>query len=116
MSFLSLPPPPPPLDRISDPLPRSPSLLRRIVSGDQELTLKSVADTNAFPLLDSFHWEILRLFPAPPFFFKEAKMDLVAPTSSGQKYQVFMHARLRFHPKLSPAPRNSSHSLEAVCA
>eukprot|EP00752_Nemacystus_decipiens_P008261 g7387.t1 len=61
--------------------------LRKELDG-KELTLKSVADTNAFPLLDSFHWEILRLFPAPPFFFKEAKMDLVVPTSSGQKYQI----------------------------
>lgn len=36
----------------------------------QELTIRSVQDLEQFPLLDSFHWEILRLYPAPPFFFK----------------------------------------------
>ncbi|CAM9960343.1 unnamed protein product [Scytosiphon promiscuus] len=61
--------------------------LRKEVDG-QELTIKSVSDTNKFPLLESFHWEILRLYPAPPFFFKSAKMDLVVPTSSGQRYQI----------------------------
>ncbi|CAM9867534.1 unnamed protein product, partial [Laminaria digitata] len=59
-----------------------------ILTGGQELTIKSVADVNKFPLLDSFHWEILRMFPAPPFFFKLAKMDLVIPTSNGDRYQV----------------------------
>ncbi|CAM9996669.1 unnamed protein product [Sphacelaria rigidula] len=61
--------------------------LRKELDG-KELTMKNVDDVNAFPLLDSFHWEILRVFPAPPFFFKEAKMDLLVPTSSGKKYQV----------------------------
>ena len=36
----------------------------------QELTLRSVTDVDQFPLLDSFHWEILRMFPAPPFYVK----------------------------------------------
>lgn len=61
----------------------------------QELTIKSVSDTKKFPLLESFHWEILRLYPAPPFFFKSAKMDLVVPTSSGQRYQVSKHRECR---------------------
>ncbi|CAM9908226.1 unnamed protein product, partial [Hapterophycus canaliculatus] len=61
--------------------------LKKEVDG-KELTIKSVGDTDQFPLLDSFHWEILRLYPAPPFFFKSAKMDLVVPTSSGQRYQI----------------------------
>lgn len=59
-----------------------------ILTSLQELTIKSVADVEAFPLLDSLHWELLRLFPAVPFFFKTAKMDVVVPTSSGQQYQV----------------------------
>ena len=44
---------------------------------EQELTIESVGDLSKFPLLDSFHWEILRLFPAPPFFFKVS--DAVQP-------------------------------------
>ena len=48
---------------------RPPPLLYN-VAVDQELTINSVADVDKFPLLDSLHWEILRMFPAPPFFFK----------------------------------------------
>eukprot|EP00904_Undaria_pinnatifida_P000524 jgi/Undpi1/10472/HiC_scaffold_29.g12922.m1 len=66
--------------------------LRQEVDGQAsfclELTIASVGDLSKFPLLDSFHWEILRMFPAPPFFFKTAKMDLVVPTSSGARYQI----------------------------
>ncbi|CAM9440562.1 unnamed protein product [Ectocarpus sp. 8 AP-2014] len=62
--------------------------LRAELDGQQELTIKSVSDAKRFPLLDSFHWEILRLYPAPQFFFKAAQMDLVVPTSSGARYQV----------------------------
>lgn len=61
--------------------------LRKELDG-KDLTMKNVDDSNEFPLLDSFHWEILRVFPAPPFFFKKAKMDLLVPTSSGKKYKV----------------------------
>lgn len=32
--------------------------------------MRNVDSIEDFPLLDSFHWEILRVFPAPPFFFK----------------------------------------------
>ncbi|CAN0173723.1 unnamed protein product [Ascophyllum nodosum] len=61
--------------------------LQRELDG-KELTLHSVADVEQFPLLDSFHWEIVRMFPAPPFYVKEAKVDLLVPTNSGNKYQV----------------------------
>lgn len=37
---------------------------------EQELTLRSVTDVEQFPLLESFHWEIVRMFPAPPFYVK----------------------------------------------
>ena len=42
---------------------------------EQELTIASVGDLSKFPLLDSFHWEILRMFPAPPFFFKVSALQ-----------------------------------------
>ncbi|CAM9321677.1 unnamed protein product [Scytosiphon promiscuus] len=61
--------------------------LRKEVDG-KDLTFDSVKGADNFPLLDSFHWEINRMFPAPAFTVKEAKMDLVVPTSSGKKYQV----------------------------
>ncbi|CAM9321604.1 unnamed protein product, partial [Scytosiphon promiscuus] len=61
--------------------------LRKEVDG-KDLTFASVKGADNFPLLDSFHWEINRMFPAPAFTVKEAKMDLVVPTSSGKKYQV----------------------------
>lgn len=41
-----------------------------LYSSEQELTLRSVTDVEQFPLLESFHWEILRMFPAPPFYVK----------------------------------------------
>ena len=42
----------------------------RMLPFEQELTLHSVTDVDQFPLLDSFHWEILRMFPGPPFYVK----------------------------------------------
>ncbi|CAM9542239.1 unnamed protein product [Ascophyllum nodosum] len=61
--------------------------LQRELDG-KELTLHSVTDVEQFPLLESFHWEIVRMFPVPPFYVKEAKMDLLVPTNSGNNYQV----------------------------
>ncbi|CAM9368477.1 unnamed protein product [Ectocarpus sp. 12 AP-2014] len=61
--------------------------LRKEVDGE-DLTFQSIRGAENFPLLDSFHWEINRMFPAPAFTVKEAKMDLVVPTSSGKKYKV----------------------------
>ncbi|CAN0296296.1 unnamed protein product [Ascophyllum nodosum] len=73
--------------------------LQRELDG-KELTLHSVTDVDQFPLLDSFHWEILRMFPGPPFYVKEAKMDLLVPTDSGNKYQVKEGDKLLCHQDL----------------
>ncbi|CAM9605170.1 unnamed protein product, partial [Hapterophycus canaliculatus] len=65
--------------------------IRRMLSSsnpNSDLTFASVEGADNFPLLDSFHWEVNRMFPAPAFTVKAAKMDLVVPTSSGKKYQV----------------------------
>ncbi|CAM9689272.1 unnamed protein product [Ascophyllum nodosum] len=71
----------------------------------QEINLRTVGDVEKFPLLDSFHWEILRIFPAPPFFFKEAKKDLVIPTNSGKKYQIKKGEMLHcYHPLVQIDP------------
>ena len=40
------------------------------VGPEQEVTMESVTDLTKFPLLDSFHWEILRMFPRPPYYVK----------------------------------------------
>ena len=42
--------------------------------------MESVKDVTRFPLLDSLHWEILRMYPAPAFFFK-VSAPLVALSS-----------------------------------
>lgn len=41
-----------------------------LLSFEQELTIRSVNDVEEFPLLESFHWEIRRMFPVPPFYVK----------------------------------------------
>ena len=46
------------------------SSITAIVRPSQDLTMAAVGDLSRFPLLDSFHWEILRMFPAPPFYCK----------------------------------------------
>eukprot|EP00903_Cladosiphon_okamuranus_P007709 g7471.t1 len=61
--------------------------LRKELDG-KDLNFETVKGTENFPLLDSFMFEIQRMFAAPAFTVKEAKMDLVVPTSSGTKYQV----------------------------
>ncbi|CAM9251030.1 unnamed protein product [Ectocarpus fasciculatus] len=61
--------------------------LRKEVDG-KDLTFETVRGVDNFPLLDSFLWEINRVFPVPAFTVKEAKMDVVLPTSSGRKYKV----------------------------
>ncbi|CAN0371091.1 unnamed protein product [Ascophyllum nodosum] len=73
--------------------------LQRELDG-KELTLHSVTDVGQFPLLESFHWEIVRMFPAPPFYVKEAKTDLLVPTNSGNKYQVKKGDKLICHQDL----------------
>lgn len=67
----------------------------------QDLTMAAVADVSRFPLLDSLHWEILRHFARPAFFCKEAKMDLVIPTSNGDQYQVRKGDMLMCHQVLA---------------
>lgn len=65
---------------IGDKTPRFPLPMNahRYHSGDrscmtlseQDLTYSDINSVEAFPLLDSLHWEILRYCPAPAFFFK----------------------------------------------
>ncbi|CAM9659135.1 unnamed protein product [Ectocarpus sp. 13 AM-2016] len=54
----------------------------------EDLTFETVKGVGNFLLLDSFLWETNRVFPVPAFTVKEAKMDVVVPTSSGRKYKV----------------------------
>ncbi|CAN0127699.1 unnamed protein product [Pylaiella littoralis] len=61
--------------------------LRKELDG-QDLNFETVKGADNFPLLDSFHWEINRLWPAPSFTVKIAQTDLIVPTSCGKKYQV----------------------------
>eukprot|EP00752_Nemacystus_decipiens_P012023 g10658.t1 len=61
--------------------------LRKEIDG-KDLTFDSVKGAENFPLLDSFHWEIQRMYAAPAFTVKRAKKDLVVPTTSGTKYKI----------------------------
>lgn len=43
----------------------------------QDLTFETVRGTENFPLLDSFYWELLRMYPAPAFTVKVGRTSLL---------------------------------------
>ncbi len=43
----------------------------------QDLTFETVRGTENFPLLDSFYWELNRMYPAPAFTVKVRRASLV---------------------------------------